>query len=342
MKTLYLKVNPKRPEVEKIRAAARILQRGGLVAFPTETVYGLGANALSAKAVKKIFRTKGRPADNPLIVHLASKTEIFKYAAYVPKIAETLIRRFWPGPLTIILKKKDIFPKDISSGLSTVALRLPKNKIAQALIREAGFPLAAPSANTSGRPSPTHAKHVMADLKNRIECVLDGGETHVGLESTVIDLSERTPVILRPGKITLERLKKIIPAVTQYGPKHGAAARSPGMKYRHYAPKAELFLVEGDRIKIQKKIQTLADTFKNRKKSVVILTGTRNTQYRHPNVHCIGRTMTAVAKNLFMILRDLDKQKADVILVEGMTEKNLGRAVMNRLRKAAGHNVIKV
>ncbi len=346
MKTRYLKVNSKKPEKSKIQFAAEILKGGGLVAFPTETVYGLGADALSPEALKKIFRAKGRPSDNPLIVHIAAKKDIFKYASYVPLTAKKLIRKFWPGPLTIVLRKKKIIPKEISAGLRTVALRQPKNKTARALIRAAGFPLAAPSANVSGRPSPTEAGHVLRDLRNKIDCVLDGGPTQVGLESTVIDLSGKNPVLLRPGKITLEQLLKIVPNVVVYsaartGDEKKIKVHSPGMKYRHYAPLAELWIVEGDLKRVRKKIQSLADALKG-KKSVVVLTLSRKKLYPHTAVRYIGSTAPVIAMNLFRVLRVLDERKTDVIIAEGVADKGLGRAIMNRLRKAAGSNIIKV
>ncbi|MDC8437743.1 MAG: threonylcarbamoyl-AMP synthase, partial [Candidatus Nitrosotenuis sp.] len=248
-----------------MRRAASIIRRGNLVAFPTETVYGLGADALNAKAVKKIFVAKGRPADNPLIVHVSDKESVNDLARDIPQLAEKLISRFWPGPLTIVLKKSKMVPKVTTGGLDTVAIRMPKNKIAQALIREAGTPIAAPSANFFGRPSPTLAKHVLDDLDGRISAIIDGGRTRIGIESTVIDLTRKTPMLLRPGGVTLEELHSAIGRVDVHpilkGKKSELVHRSPGMKYKHYSPDAHVILIEGPSILVHKKILKLVQQF---------------------------------------------------------------------------------
>ena len=238
---------------KKISYAAQIIRRGGIVAFPTETVYGLGANALDTKAVRKIFRAKGRPSDDPLIVHIADEHQLYELASYVPLQAKILMDKFWPGPLTIVLRKSKKVPRITTGGLDTVAIRMPSHSVALELLCAAGVPIAAPSANLFGRPSPTSAQHVLEDLNGKINAVLDGGRTRIGVESTVLDLSGKTPELLRPGKITIGQLQKIIgkikvhPLVRSQPRKGGkkAAARSPGLSYRHYAPAAEVILVEG-------------------------------------------------------------------------------------------------
>ncbi len=252
-----------------IRQAVRLIRRGEVVAFPTETVYGLGANALNPSAVKKIFEAKGRPADNPLIIHIHNKKDLKKLARDIPEITEKIIEKFWPGPLTIVLKKSKIVPKITTGGLNTVAIRMPQNKIASLLIKEAGVPLAAPSANFFGRPSPTLAKHVSADLAGRISMILDGGKTKIGIESTVIDLTGKTPMLLRPGGVTLEQIQRLLGEIKIHpmikGKKSKLIHRSPGMKYKHYSPNAKVILIEGPTQNADKKILQLVSRFKNSK-----------------------------------------------------------------------------
>ncbi|MEK6958364.1 MAG: L-threonylcarbamoyladenylate synthase, partial [archaeon] len=253
MNTKILKIDSRKPEAKKILEAARIIRKGGLVAFPTETVYGLGANAFNTEAVRKIFRAKGRPFDDPLIVHVCSEKQVYELAEEVAFEAKVLMDKFWPGPLTIVMRKSKKVPAITTANLGTVAIRMPKNRIACALIRKAGVPIAAPSANTFSRPSPTTAGHVLADLKGKIPLILDGGTTRIGIESTVIDLSGKKPVLLRPGAVTLEQLQKTIGKVQVHGAvkstpgknKKKIFALAPGMKYRHYAPKAKVILVFG-------------------------------------------------------------------------------------------------
>jgi L-threonylcarbamoyladenylate synthase len=344
MKTITLRIDPKKPQARLIQKAAIIIQRGELVAFPTETVYGLGANALSSKALRKIFKAKGRPSDNPLIVHIAEKKQLLQLVDHIPPAASKLIKKFWPGPLTIIFKKSAIVPVEISSGLDTVAVRLPKNKIARALIRAAGFPLAAPSANLSGRPSPTGASHVAEDLKWRIACIIDGGSTHIGLESTVIDMTRRIPTILRPGKISPEEIKRVVGNVHLHpvvnSDKKIITARSPGMKYRHYAPKAELRIFQGDTIKIKSKIQNIIRSSAPRK--IAVLVTNRKHYFPDAETVYIGSSSESIARNLFSVLRRMDDRKIDLILIESVSEKGLGLAIMNRLKKAAGFNIVRV
>lgn len=344
MKTLVFRIDANRPQPRLIRQAAAYLKRDKLVAFPTETVYGLGANALSEKAVRKIFRAKGRPADNPLIVHIAKKKELNLLVKSVPLTANELIRRFWPGPLTIILKKSDVVPSEISAGLDTVAVRFPKNKIAIALIRACGFPIAAPSANLSGKPSPTDASHVLQDLKQRISCVIDGGPAKVGLESTVIDLTEPIPVILRPGKISMEEISKAIGKVKLHpgagSHKMISSVKSPGMKYRHYAPKASLKILHGEPEAVKNKISKILRHSSS--KNIAVLLTDRGRRFPGATNVYIGSSASRIAKNLFRVLRRMDDQNMELILIESLPETGLGLAVMNRLKKAAGFNIIKV
>jgi L-threonylcarbamoyladenylate synthase len=251
MQTTVLKVNPNKPEVEKIEAAARVIREGGLVAFPTETVYGLGANALNADAVLRLFVAKGRPLDNPPIIHIEKIRDVYRLTKNVPSVAEKFMRRFWPGPLTLVFKRSSIIPDGSVANLDTVAIRMPDHKVALALIRQSGVPIAAPSANLSGKPSPTLAEHVVEDLDGRIDLVLDGGPVSIGVESTVLDVSVDPPLLLRPGGVSLEALRGVVDSVEVHSfvlaeaelPVEGA--RSPGMKHKHYAPVAPVVLVEG-------------------------------------------------------------------------------------------------
>ncbi|KAB2879217.1 threonylcarbamoyl-AMP synthase [bacterium] len=342
MKTVILTIDSKVPEPRLIRQAAAYLQQGELVAFPTETVYGLGANALSSKAIRKIFKAKGRPSDNPLIIHIADKKQLYALAKSVPPSAEKLIRKFWPGPLTIVFKKSDVVPSEISAGLNTVAIRLPKHKIARELIRGCGFPLAAPSANCSGKPSPTDAAHVIHDLNSRIACVIDGGPTLVGLESTVIDLTKKVPVILRPGKITQNEIRKIIGNVTLHPTVRSnrkiVSVTSPGMKYRHYAPKAKLKIIRGNTEAVEKKVRSIVH--RSAAKNIAVLVTDRNRIFRNVSNVFIGSSAQQIAKNLFRVLRRMDDKKIELILIESLPEDGFGLAVMNRLKKAAGFNII--
>lgn len=341
MKTVVLKVNPRSPEKSRILRAANIIKSGGLVAFPTETVYGLGANALNPKAVRKIFSVKGRPSDNPLIAHIAGRKDVHKLASIVPASAVKLMNKFWPGPLTLVLKKKPLVPKEVTAGLDTVAVRMPANKIARALIKASGVPIVAPSGNLSGMPSPTTARHVIQDLNGKIPCIIDGGSARIGVESTVIDVTTTTPTVLRPGGITVEMLRKALgKSVSRFkgSVKH---AKSPGMKYRHYAPRAKLVLVEGNSRKIRQSIAKLANDYARKRKKVGIMTTDNSHSYNANVVTYVGCSAEAVARNLFNALRDFDAAKVDVILAEGLEESGLGLAVMNRLRKAAS-KIVKV
>ncbi|MFA5856282.1 MAG: L-threonylcarbamoyladenylate synthase [Candidatus Pacearchaeota archaeon] len=346
MKTKIIKINPTRIENNKIKSASKVINNGGLVAFPTETVYGLGADALNENAVKKIFITKGRPADNPLIVHIANKNDIKKLVKEIPKNTNKLINKFFPGPLSLVLFKSKIVPEIISAGSNTVAIRMPENKIALALIKEAKTPIAAPSANLFSKPSPTKASHVIQDLKGKIEMIIDGGETRIGLESTVLDMTTKPPTLLRPGGINLEELRKVIGKVNIHP--HlldkkikKEVIKSPGMKYKHYSPNAKIYLVLGEKEKVNEKIKNLSKKFKRDGNKVGIMTLDKNNNYESDQIKNIGNNLENIAKNLFNVFREFDKDKVDVILAEGISEKGLGLAIMNRLKRAT-FKVIKV
>lgn len=345
MQTRILKINPTKPQISRIKQAVQLIRKGEVVAFPTETVYGLGANALNPSAVKKIFEAKGRPADNPLIIHIHDKEDLKRLARDIPEITEKIIEKFWPGPLTIVLKKSKIVPKITTGGLDTVAIRMPKNKIANLLIKESGVPLAAPSANFFGRPSPTLAKHVSEDLAGRISLILDGGKTKIGIESTVIDLTSKTPMLLRPGGITLEQIQEILGAIKIHpiikGKKSKLIHRSPGMKYKHYSPNAKVILIEGTIQDADKKILQLTNKFKKQQKRVGIMSTQRNYIHKADMIRFVGNSPNKIAANLFKVFREFDEGKIDIILVHGISKKGLGLGIMNRLSKAA-HKKIKV
>jgi len=349
-KTLVLTVDFQKPDMEKIRSAAHFIKEGGLVAFPTETVYGLGADALNPKAVLALFKAKRRPLDNPPIVHVSDAREVRRLVTEVPPEAEKLMKRFWPGPLTLIFRRSEIVPDVTVAGLDTIAIRMPRHNVALALIRESGCPIAAPSANLAGKPSPTSAKHVLHDLDGRIDVVLDAGPTSVGVESTVLDLMFDPPQILRPGGTPYETLQNILPRVIL----HPIAlaeqklqvqkARSPGMMHRHYAPEADLIVVEGQVPAVVNKVKELVDSYgRSGKKIGVLATDETVSEYKAFAVRSLGSRsdLAAIAKNLFRLLRELDSEDVDVIIAEGIPPKELGLAVMNRLRKASGYNIIK-
>lgn len=348
--TIMLRVDPEEPEIDKIRAAADAIRRGGLVAFPTETVYGLGANALDHKAVEQIYTAKKRPLDNPIIVHVASREEVYRLSEEMPEKAAKLMDVFWPGPLTLVLMAAKIVPTATTGGLDTVAVRMPSHKVALALIGASGVPIAAPSANLSGRPSPTTAEHVRQDLEGRIDVILDAGPTAVGVESTVLDLTTDPPQVLRPGGVPYEELKKVIGSVDL----HPVAiadkrisviqARSPGMKHRHYAPRARVIVVEGRLDAIIPKVQELADRHLRKGKKVGILaTDETESRYVADVVKSLGsrKDLATTARSLFRLLREFDTEKVDIIVAEGVATEGLGLAVMNRLRKASGFNIIR-
>lgn len=329
METKILHMKPNRPDQDKLNIAARLIRDGELVAFPTETVYGLGANAYNTTAVGKIFQAKGRPADNPLIVHISDREMLEPLIRFMPPCAEQLIAAFWPGPLTLVFPKSEDVPAIVTAGLDTVAIRMPSHPVAHAFIYRAGVPIAAPSANLSGKPSPTRIKDVVEDMDGRIACIIDGGDCDVGLESTVIDLSAQTPVILRPGGVSKEELERVIgPLKVHEGTTEKPA--SPGMKYRHYAPDAQVILVQEP-----ERFQSVIDAEKKAGKRVgALVLGDRHV--RADLVMRLGATIEEAGKTLFALLREMDRQGADIIIVESMPETGRGRAVMNRLKKAAG------
>jgi len=349
-KTLVLKVSPTRPEPEKIRAAAEFIRKGGLVAFPTETVYGLGADALNPDAVLALFKAKKRPLDNPPIVHVADVEVVHELAKFVPVKAELLMKKFWPGPLTLVLPRSKVVPDVTVAGLDTVAIRMPNNKIALALIKESQRPIAAPSANLAGKPSPTTAKHVFDDLNGRIDAILDGGPTRIGVESTVLDLTTNPPQVLRPGGASFDKLKdalgdvKLHPFVIAEQELALGETRSPGMRHRHYAPKAKLILVEGSVQAVVEKVKELAASCKRAGSRVgVLATDETASKYDCDVVKSLGSrfNLEAIAQNLFRLLREFDAESVDVIIAEGVPAEGLGLAVMNRLRKASGYNIVK-
>ena len=318
---------------ENIAKAGKILKNGGVVAIPTETVYGLAANALDKKAVAKIFAAKGRPADNPLIVHITDAKDIEKYA-YPNEKAAALAKKFWPGPLTMILPKKDCIPDIVSAGLDTVAIRCPSHPVARAIINAAGVPLAAPSANISGKPSATTAKHVLKDFGENIDAVIDGGTCDCGVESTVVTVATEPPVLLRPGFVTPEQLRKVLPdlkiaeAVTKELPA-GAKALSPGMKHKHYAPKAEMIIFQGEpeNIKLAMAEEKMKRNFFGQRVEIIVFDN------EHPET---------AAHEFFARLRECDKKNVDVILAAALREDGIGFAVMNRMFKSAGYNIREV
>jgi len=351
METLVFKVNPQKPEKRKVRTAAEIIKKGGLVAFPTETVYGLGADALNPKAVLALFEAKKRPLDNPPIIHVENPDDVKTLAKHVPHEAELLMKRFWPGPLTLVLERSRKVPDVTVAGLDTVAVRMPKHEVALALIRESGVPIAAPSANLAGKPSPTTAEHVLDDLNGRIDAVLDGGSTCVGVESTVLDLTVCPPMVLRPGGTTFEALREVLgevelhPFVAAEKEMAVGETRSPGMKHKHYAPKAKLILVEGSIAAVVEKIRELTEAYEKKDCKVgVLATDETAAKYDADVIKSLGSrfNLDAVAQNLFRLLREFDAEGVDVIVAEGVPQEGLGLAVMNRLRKASGYDIVKV
>ncbi|WML58409.1 L-threonylcarbamoyladenylate synthase [Neobacillus sp. PS2-9] len=322
--------------------AAQFLRENEVVALPTETVYGLGGNAESDEAVAKIFAAKGRPSDNPLIIHIADREQLNRFVKEIPAKAKILMDAFWPGPLTVIFKKKEgVLSEKATAGLATVAVRMPDHPVALALLKVCGLPIAAPSANSSGKPSPTNAVHVMDDLNGKIAGVLDGGATGVGVESTVIDCTESVPVILRPGGVTKEQLGAVIgevrvdPALTD----EAAKPKAPGMKYRHYAPNAPLYMVSGTR----EFLQGLVEEKRQEGLRVGVLTTVENVEFYHADVvFACGRRaeLETVATALYDTLRRFNETDVDIIYSEIFPSTGVGHAIMNRLQKAAGNKLI--
>lgn len=348
VETKLIKIEDLKSQSKDMDKAADLIRVGEVVAFPTETVYGLGADGLNKEAIKKIYSAKGRPGDNPLILHVDSIEMLKTLVVDVPTEAYICSEKFWPGPLTILFKKSDLVPDIITAGLDTVAIRMPSHPVALELIKKAGRPIAAPSANTSGRPSPTRASHVVEDMNGKIAMIIDGGETGVGLESTVLDLTEKEPMILRPGGVTLEDLLEVLPNVSidpglLEGSNNDITPKSPGQKYRHYAPKASMILFSGDRDKIvQKIIQTAKKQEKENKKVGLLVTEENKEEYSFDNVVVMGssKDIKTIAHGLFDAIRRLDEMEVDIILCEAVKEDEIGMAIMNRLLKAAGGNRI--
>jgi len=333
-------------EIKKVKEAAQIILNNGIVAFPTETVYGLGANGLEEEAVKKIFVAKGRPSDNPLILHISSLEMLTMLVEEIPPKAQLLTEKLWPGPLTLVFKKSKLVPSCITAGLNTVAIRMPSNPIAQSLIREAKVPIAAPSANISGRPSTTKAEHVIEDLYGKVEGIIVSDDSTIGLESTVLDITEDTPILLRPGKITIEQLEDIIGQVQVdqgiYQQFEVGKAKSPGMKYKHYAPAAPIKIFKGDAQQVVEKINTLSETYQRQGKIVGILsTDESEKSYKGNKIISMGQRSKPknIMTNLFDCLREFDKHHVDIILSEGFSDKGMELAISNRLNKAAGFDI---
>lgn len=348
MKTKVVKIKENDIDMEVIREAGEILKRGGLVAFPTETVYGLGGDALNEQSSARIYAAKGRPCDNPLIVHIADMEALSKIADGVPEKAYLLAERYWPGPLTMIFHKSDIVPAATTGGLDTVAVRMPSHETARALIRAAGGFVAAPSANRSGKPSPTLARYVTEDLDGRVDMIIDGGETDIGLESTIIDFTEEEPVILRPGYITEAMVRAAAGCVRSDGTviaeDSGQAPKAPGMKYRHYAPQGSLFVVEGEPESVVRYINGQLALKKNREiRTGVIATDETAHRYAADVVKSAGGRgdEETAGRRLFRILREFDDENVQLIFAEAFPEDGIGQAVMNRLLKAAGYQVLK-
>ena len=338
-----------RIDQEMMEKAGAILKQGGLVAFPTETVYGLGGNALDEQAAEKIYAAKGRPSDNPLIVHIAEFEALERIADGIPEAARKLADAFWPGPLTMIFNKKELVPHGTTGGLETVAVRMPDHPVALALIRAGGGYVAAPSANLSGRPSPTCAAHVQEDLDGRIDMILDGGDVGIGLESTIVDLSEGVPTILRPGYINQQMLEEVIGRTEMdrglLSDDSDVIPRAPGMKYRHYAPKASLTIVEGPQERVIARINQLADEGEAAGEKIGVIAAAESTQhYGSGIVRTIGSRSDeiSIARHLFGILREFDRLEVDRIYSESFETPQMGQAIMNRLMKAAGHQVMEV
>ena len=345
--TEVLTIDPVRPDPAVIARAAECLRGGGLVAFPTETVYGLGAHALDPRAVRRIFDAKGRPSTDPLIVHVTSIAQVQRLVADLPPATHLLAARFWPGPLTVVLRRSSLVPDEVTAGLDTVAIRIPAHPVARAFIEGAAVPVAAPSANLFSRPSPTSAQHVLADLRDRIDMVIDGGNTVVGVESTVLDLSGTVPTVLRPGAVTLEMLCEVLPGVRArhafVAEAHEAMA-SPGILSRHYSPRAPLTLYEGSEPDVRTRLANDARVEMATGRRVGIIAADED-PFTEGHVVRVGSRddPDAVASRLYAALRELDAADVDLILARGFpADSGLGVAIQDRLRRAAGGRVVHV
>ena len=349
MKTEIVKIDEEQIDQEAIARAGEILKRGGLVAFPTETVYGLGGDALNENSSRLIYAAKGRPSDNPLIVHITNMEALKKIVTEIPPAARKLAERYWPGPLTMIFHKSSAVPLATTGGLDTVAVRMPSHKTARAMIDAAGGYIAAPSANRSGRPSPTVARYVIEDLDGLVDMIIDGGEVNIGLESTIIDLTGEVPTILRPGYVTQDMLTETLGLVdvdrTILDANSRQAPKAPGMKYRHYAPKGNLSIVEGEPERVVSYInERISALQKEGRKTGVIATDETVARYHGDEIKSVGsrRDEEVIARHLFRILREFDDDNVEVMFTESFETAGIGQAIMNRLLKAAGHQVIQV
>lgn len=349
MKTEIVKIDEEQIDQEAIARAGEILKRGGLVAFPTETVYGLGGDALNENSSRLIYAAKGRPSDNPLIVHITNMEALKKIVTEIPPAARKLAERYWPGPLTMIFHKSSAVPFATTGGLDTVAVRMPSHKTARAMIDAAGGYIAAPSANRSGRPSPTVARYVIEDLDGLVDMIIDGGEVNIGLESTIIDLTGEVPTILRPGYVTQDMLTETLGLVdvdrTILDANSHQAPKAPGMKYRHYAPKGNLSIVEGEPERVVSYInERISALQKEGRKTGVIATDETVARYHGDDIKSVGsrRDEEVIARHLFRILREFDDDNVEVMFTESFETAGIGQAIMNRLLKAAGHQVIQV
>ena len=336
-------------DIRFIEEAGKVIRNGGTVAFPTETVYGLGANALDDEAVRKIFIAKGRPQDNPLIIHVSTK-EISELVKDVPEVAQKIIDKFWPGPLTVILEKKDIIPNVTSANLNTIGIRMPNSEIALKLIELAERPIAAPSANISGRQSPTEVERCVEDLNGRVDYIIGGESSDIGVESTIVDCTVNPPLVLRPGGITLEMLKEINPEIEldkalKSKPNDDFKPKAPGMKYKHYAPNAHLKIIKGKNEKTIEIINEIVENYIEKGNDVAILTTNENlNKFNNGKVISLGseNDLKEIAKNLFEALRKCDDLRVQYILCQGFEENGVGLAIMNRLNKAAGYDILEV
>lgn len=336
-------------DIRFIEEAGKVIRNGGTVAFPTETVYGLGANALDDEAVRKIFIAKGRPQDNPLIIHVSTK-EILELVKDVPEVAQKIIDKFWPGPLTVILEKKDIIPNVTSANLNTIGIRMPNSEIALKLIELAERPIAAPSANISGRPSPTEVERCVEDLNGRVDYIIGGESSDIGVESTIVDCTVNPPLVLRPGGITLEMLKEINPEIEldkalKSKPNDDFKPKAPGMKYKHYAPNAHLKIIKGKNEKTIEIINEIVENYIEKGNDIAILTTNENlNKFNNGKVISLGseNDLKEIAKNLFEALRKCDDLGVQYILCQGFEENGVGLAIMNRLNKAAGYDILEV
>ncbi len=338
-----------RADERAIECAAELIRAGEVVGFPTETVYGLGANALDGKAVLKIFAAKGRPADNPLIVHISALDEIaLLISGDLPESARRLAAAYWPGPMTLILKKSALIPDEVSAGLDTVGIRMPSNPVARALIKASGCPIAAPSANRSGRPSPTCAQDVFEDMDGRVPMILDGGECDIGLESTVISLADERARILRPGGITPEMIERVLGGVdvdpTALKPlAEGQIARSPGMKYRHYAPKGKLILIDGAPENVKAALRArYAEEEARGHKVCLLLPESMIPDFPNARAYSLGGDLSEASHRVFAALRQLDRDEIEVAFCQTFDTRGIGLALMNRLDRAAGFTIEKV